>query len=288
MAGPGEGPAGLAQQKVDEGVAGRRLVIVVQVGHPGVGGPSFGDLRLQTHDLGLEAEAVLLARPLPGLGGFPRLHGVDEALGGSVQLLQPLGGHGGVAGQSVSGEGSRVRGLGAAGVGARQPVAEVKQLAHRRHPVPRGNGAGALVSGFVAQVLDHLGLGQQRRADQVAERRLVEARRKRVLERRLQAALMAVEPADERLQRQPRIEGRPPRIRPRQPLRPHREAVNLRELLAEESELRHQAGSSARTAERVSWPEKARCWREAKRVSRRVKSSDFPFVGAAARTFAIS
>src|SRR6185437_15409988 len=82
-------------------------------------------------------------------------------------------------------------------------------------------------------------LGDERWPYKLLECRLVDTRGERRLERILQRAFMAIEPVDDALQRQPRINASSPRIGMRRTFRPRREVMNLGKFCAQEGELGH-------------------------------------------------
>ena len=80
--------AGLAQQEVDEQVAGLGLAVVVGVGDRLVRGLGGGDLGLQRLDLGFERGTAFLADAPRRFGGFAGLDCLLEAAGDLLQLRE--------------------------------------------------------------------------------------------------------------------------------------------------------------------------------------------------------
>ena len=109
----------------------------------------------------------------------------------------------------------------------------------------QGNGRGVLrdlagvMDGAVAEILDEPGLGDEGVADQLAEGRLVDQGRERVVVRTAQRAVHLVHPVDRRLQGEARIEAGPARVRQGHHLGLARVLVDRGELGFEEGKLAH-------------------------------------------------
>ena len=129
--------AGLAQQQVDEEVAGLGLAIIVGIGERLVGGLGGGDLGLQRLDLGFERGAAVLAGAARRFGGLARLDRLLEAAADLLQLRQRLRRHLGEARQRVDPERGVRRRLGAARIGAGEPIGDVEEFAQARSPPAR-------------------------------------------------------------------------------------------------------------------------------------------------------
>src|SRR5437667_433039 len=93
--------------------------------------------------------------------------------------------------------------------------------------------------GLVAEVFDEARLGDQGRANKFLKRRLMNACRESRLERVLQRAFVAIEPVDDSLERQPRVDASRSRIICSKSFRLHRKPVHLDKLGFEEGKLRH-------------------------------------------------
>ena len=165
-------PAGLLEQQVDEVVAGLCFGIVVGVGLGGVGLLGGGHGLAQPGQLGIQCRRGAQQRGEP----FIALCQLRLQL---LQLVQGLLRHGrccgGRPGQQRRVEGQPRVGPAALPVGARQPVGDVEQLTRGHQGISRQHLAGA-VHRLVAEVLDHLGLGEHRLAHQPGEAGLVDQR----------------------------------------------------------------------------------------------------------------
>ena len=85
--------AGLAQQQVDEQVAGLGLAVVVGVGDRLVRGLDRGDLGLQGLDLGFERSPTFLADAPRGFRGLARLDRLLEAAANSCNCASVVRRH---------------------------------------------------------------------------------------------------------------------------------------------------------------------------------------------------
>ena len=112
----------------------------------------------------------------------------------------------------------------------------MKELAGRGDAVGCRDGAG-LVGGAISEILEDPCLGRERGPDQGAEGRLVNPRRQRALIRRLQRVVVLIQPVDDRLQREARVEASATGVCPRQVLDPNRQIMDLNEFRAQEAEL---------------------------------------------------
>ena len=248
-------------------VAGLGLAVVVGVGDRLVCGLGGGDLGLQRLDLGFERGAAFLADAPRGFGGVARLDRLLEAAGDLLQLRERRRRHLRDARQRFDAEGGIGRRLRPARIGAREPIGDVEEFAQAACGLS-GRHRFA-VRGGVAGVLHEARLDRERAADQRLEARLGEQRGERRVVRVFQRAIVAVEPADGGLQRQPAVERRAARIGMRQGLGPRGMPENVGKFGLQEGELRHAAGPRAWFASihrRLyhSSPRKARCCREAK------------------------
>jgi hypothetical protein len=199
-----EGPAGLVQQEIDEVVAGLLFGVVVIVGTL-LGEPlGLGDLRAEPHQLGVHRGVVgsEVGEPLVLLAQL----GLQR-----TELIEGLLGHRPGRGERRGIERQPGRGPGAARIGARQPVGDVEQLAHRHDRVRRLDGAVA-VHRLVAELGDQARLLEHRLARHPLEGGFVDERAEVVLVGDLQRRVVLVGPRHEQLERAPRVEARGPRI----------------------------------------------------------------------------
>jgi len=123
-----------------------------------------------------------------------------ELLDGLLRKRRGLGQRAGVEGQPR-------RRLGAACVGAGEPVAHMEQLADRRQRVDLLDGPMA-VHGLVAERVDDPGLAEHRLARGRLEGRLVDQRAQVVLIRQTQRSVGLVRPRHRQLERPPGVEAR--------------------------------------------------------------------------------
>jgi hypothetical protein len=241
VAGPGEGPAGLGEQNVDEGVAGRRFVVVVRIGHRRIGGLGLRYVGPQRRDLGFELRPFGFAGKASRFRLLPRLYGIGKPPGGLLELGERMNRNGGVQGQCLRRKPDRGIGLGALAIGAHQPIGHMKQFADCRDGIGGRNGLGFMGS-LVAEVLDDARLGDERRPEELLECRLVDARAERPLVGVLQARLAPVEPIDNRLQRQPRIDAGAARVGSGNAFGLDRKVVHVAEFGRQKGKLGHLHG----------------------------------------------
>lgn len=199
---------------------------------PRIGGLGLRDVGAQRRNLGFELCPLGFANEALGFRFLPRLHGIGKPPGGLLELGQRLCRNRGVQGQSLRRKLDHGIGLGALSVSAHQPVGNMKQLADGRDRVSGRNGLG-FMGGLVAEVLDDARLGDERRAEELLEGCFVDASGERPLVRVVQARFAAVEPIDDRLQRQPRIDAGRATVRPGVVLCLHGEGAHVGELRGE-------------------------------------------------------
>lgn len=141
-------------------------------------------------------------------------------------------------GYEIGIEGERIGRLGAPRVVPREEEANMEELAHRVQRIDLPHRPRRM-DGEVAEILDDAGLGEDRRADRIAECGFVDEGAELVLIGQLQRAVIRVEPVDRQLQRAARIEAGCACIGIDQCLRPPRRFVELRPLGLEEGEVAH-------------------------------------------------
>ena len=115
----------------------------------------------------------------------------------------------------------------------------MKEFAQRGDRALPRHGPG-FVDGRIAEVLDDPRLGDERRADQLLERRFVDARGERRVVRVAQARLVAIEPLHHPFQGEAGVEAGGARIGMREGFRPRRMLVDGGKFGGEEGELRHE------------------------------------------------
>jgi len=225
-----ERPARLAQQQIDEAVAGLGLVIVMAV-RPRVRSlPCHGNLGAQL--LQLLVEVLLVEQQFCQLAVL----GVERGLlrldvdGRLLQRLVAARQHGGI-------EGEAVRGFDFC-VSAGEPEADVKQLLDRARGIA-GADAPLLMDSPIAQRVDVLCLGKHRLARGTPKARLVQKGCDIVLIRQLQAGVGAKRPFHRDLDGLAGEERRGRRRHARLTLRLHRRLVHGRKFGSEEGEVGH-------------------------------------------------
>jgi hypothetical protein len=169
--------AGLANEQVDEQVAGFGLAVVVGVGDLLVRDLGGGDLGLQRLDFGFECGAAFLAHAPRFFSGLPRRDRLLETAGDLLQLGQRRGGDLRELRQRLDAEGRLGRRLRALRVGAGEPIGDVEELAQAA-----GGLAGRhllAVDGGVAGVLHKARLDRESAAEERLEARLGKQRGKR-------------------------------------------------------------------------------------------------------------
>ena len=177
-------PAGFAQIEVDEAVAGGGFVVVVRVRLGGVAGAGLGHFRPQ---------ALQFAVQVAALGqDFRQLAVAGTQFDFQFLQLRPgLLRDGGGVGQFSLVEGQPVRRLGALGVGADQPEADMVQFLQRGQRIVLAERFLA-VHGLIAEVLQQPRLGEDGGADGGAEGGIVDQGSKIVLIGQNQRAVVFV------------------------------------------------------------------------------------------------
>ena len=229
--------AGLAQQKVNEQVAGLRFAVVVGVSDRLVRGLSGGNLGLEGFDLGLKRRPTSLADAPRGFRVLARLNLLLEAASNVLQFRERDRRHLRNAWQRLYAEVRVGRRLCTTGISAREPIGDVKEFAQAAGSL--GGRYWPTVRGCVAGVLHKAGLDGERPADQHLEAWLGEQRRQRPVVRVFQRAVVPVNPTDGGLQCQPAVERRGPWVGMGQRLGARGVTKNLGKLGLQEGELRH-------------------------------------------------
>ncbi len=215
VAGLVQGPAGFGQQQVDIGVPRRGLVIIVRVGDFLVFAPGGQNFGAQAGQFGLKRKAAFLGLAAGFLGGIKALLRLGMALGQVLDFLHRGGGDGQGLFQPTRVELQRGRGLGACGIGARDPVADMEQLAHRADSRRPGDRLAAVMGGAVAQIADEMRLGDDLRPGQFGKAWLGDQGGKIVVIGPPQRRVAGVKPFHRDFQRQPCPETGAARIRER-------------------------------------------------------------------------
>ena len=257
----GEGPPRFVEQKVDEGVAGRRFVIVVRIGDFRVRCFDRRDLRPQAGDLLFELCALGLGGEALGLRVVAGLNGLREAPGDFLQLTEVGDRNGRGARQCLDGECQARVGARPAAVRASEPVGEMEQFAKRGGGLRERHGFG-VVDCAVAEVLDDPRLGDQWLSDQLLERRLVNMRRQCRLERVLQTPVMAIDPLNDDFQGEAGVEARSAGVGMGEAFCPGGMFMRFGEVAEQESKLRHGPPSAAVRDDRINLVRKV--WRKAR------------------------
>ena len=195
---PGFGTAGLAQQQVDEQVAGLGLAVIV-----GVGCSWFAALAAAISACSALISASSAARSSSLARRFRSsssraLTVSTKRAAASCSCASVVVGTDALRG-SASAENASAGRLRAACVGAGEPIGDVEQLAQARDCAVEADAA-RLVGRLVAKILDDARLGDQRGTKHLLKCRLVDAGRERGFERILQRPFVAIEPVDDCLQ----------------------------------------------------------------------------------------
>ena len=154
----------LAQKRVDIEVAGFRLVVIVAVGNLLVGGADGGDLGASGGESGLQRGAALLAGAARVFGLVAGFDIVLKAPGDFLKLRQRSGGDLRQTRQGLDAENGVRRGFVALGVGARQPIGQMKKFTQGGGRQLGGDRLA--VGGGVADILDETRLDRKRLPDQ--------------------------------------------------------------------------------------------------------------------------
>ena len=117
-----------------------------------------------------------------------------------LELLLGLGRDGGGFGQQARIEGQAVGRLGAAGISAGEPEAEVVELTDSSEGIKLADGLVA-VDGEVAEVLNQAGFGEDGGADGGAKGRLVNQGAEMLLVGELQSGVAFIEPENSEFER---------------------------------------------------------------------------------------
>ena len=224
-------PTSFLEQQVDESIARLGLGVVVRVGLRGRLLLGLGDLGAQTSQLGIERRLVRQhRRQLLVALAQPRFE--------LLQLLDRLLGQGREFGQRDDIEHQPRHRLRAPRIRTRQPIPEMKQLAHGRHRVRRLDRS-MTVYRLIAERIDDARLAEHGLARRGLERRLVNQGAQIVLIGQAQSRVVLVHPRHRQLQRAPRIEARRARIRIHRRLSLLRRLADIRPLGLQEGEVGH-------------------------------------------------
>ena len=211
----------------------------MRIGRGRVGGLDGRDFGAQAGVFGVEFGALGLGLGAGGLEFLARLGLIGVAPGGLLQAAERRCLNLREAWQGVGRKLQAGVGLGALGVGAHEPIAEMKQFAQRGRGGLRRDGAG-VVNRAIAQILDDLRLGDERVADDGAEGRLVNEGGERFVIGRAQRLVALIHPFDGGFQSEARVKTGGARIGQRDAFRFLGVVVDRGEFGLKKGELRHE------------------------------------------------
>ena len=191
---------------------------------------------LRGRDLGPQAREFRVQRGLVGQQRGEALVALAQVLLQLLQLGQSLPGDGRGRRQGCRIESQPRRGARAAGVGVREPVADVEEFPHRHQRVGLEDRALA-VDGLIAEAGDQPGLGEDRLAGRRLEGRLVEQGAEVVLVGQPEGGVVLVGPGDRQFEGAAGVEAGGARVRVDRPRRAIRRVVDRRPFVLEECEL---------------------------------------------------